>query len=169
MAFLYSIIGFFEFWTLGFWLLFGVWNITVLSLVENDHRVFPAVLTLVLTVLYWPHLHLLNWRFVILGLIGYAVAGMAYSIYRWRMHVRKVIQDFRKSWVFSKDPNKIKQDLRDGDHVGVDRHKSMIVGWIVYWPWCGFWSITGDLTNSMFEGLRNTFQRIADKAIEEIR
>lgn len=42
---------------------------------------------------------------------------------------------------------------------------SNITGWIAFWPWDMFWTLTGDFFNMIYDALASVYQNISNRAL----
>jgi len=96
-------------------------------------------------------------------LIGYFVAGAAYSVFKWWRWVT-----WRAKKYASIAPQSYQRELYGKPKVTSEGGR--LLGWMVAWPVSGFWTLVNDPVRHVFEVLRdwlkNVYQSIADHAYE---
>ena len=159
-----SILEFFALGTFGFWLLCSLLSIVFIACLENESQWFPTVAVIAVTAIYWKPLAALGltWQSIGLGILIYAAAGVAWSIYRWFRFVKFKADECRKTYGTSLTESQRSSLKRD---ISVSENKSRITGWIAYWPWSLVWNITGDFFKTIYENLQGIYQKITDKAV----
>jgi hypothetical protein len=174
-ALLASILGFFAFGTIGFWLLVITLSIVYTCAVELDKHGFAIFCTIVAAILGWKVIGPLfqHWQLLLLGVATYGVVGGAWSVFRWFKYCRK--------WITGNPyEDATTSELKDW-HNGVEirlnpeqyyaknlkpsEHKSRLIGWIVYWPFSFLWTIAGDLITSIYESLAGIYHRVSTHVI----
>lgn len=160
-----TILAFFALGTFGFWALALVASIIFTIAVENEHFKFSTFLTVLLTVFYGKAvLAVVNWKFLALGLIVYALIGVGWSVHRWFRRVQQTANRYREDYgqnLTASQRDALKQELK------VSKHKARIVGWIAYWPWSLLWNVVGDFFNTLYETMQATYQKITDRALNK--
>lgn len=159
-----SILEFFALGTFGFWLLCSILSVVFIACLENENQWFPTVVVLALGAIYWNPLAAigLTWQSIGLGVLIYAAAGVLWSIYRWFRFVKSKADEFRRKYGSSLTDSQ-RRDLKS--EISVSSNKSLITGWIAYWPWSLVWNITGDFFKTIYENLQGIYQKITDKAL----
>jgi hypothetical protein len=157
-----SILTFIAVGTFWFWLLIAIASGIVIGCLEDDKIGWPIFLTILFSFIYYEDLALVfsDWRVIGIFLFIYVVCGVIWSFYRWFIHVRKFIKNYNRK-EFS--------PLKDSRELNVSYNKSLITGWIIYWPWSLVWNLTGDFFRNLFEGLKKSYQKIVDKQLEELK
>lgn len=105
------------------------------------------------------------------GLGVYLVIGAGYSFYKWWSYARKdmVRQRINRRREVRRNP-RLEEDEPDWEPKvpKARRHKSLITGWIGFWPFSLIITLIDDplraLINWMFRRLRDTYDAIALKA-----
>lgn len=114
---------------------------------------------------YWSIISAQSWRMLIGFILVYACAGMVWSIFRWYRWVRIWVARYKSKnadgQLSSHDMSYLK------DHLDAGEHKSMIVGWIGYWPWSLFWNFTGDFFTMCFEALQQVYSSISSHGLKQ--
>lgn len=174
-AILAAIFAFFVFPGIGFWLGIGFLSVVYTIATESDSHGFAIFSTILGAILFWKTIALgfAVWPLLLLALVGYAVIGGVWSVYRWFRYCRQYIFEnpFDKENVWDyKDGQKVR--LTATEHfkkkLRPSEHKSRLIGWIVYWPWLVIWNIVGDVVTGIYEALTNVYQKTADSVIKKI-
>lgn len=148
--------------TVWFYIILAIASIIFIACIENEHYETPAVVSVILAILYWKAFTAFSLASIALVVGGYAVAGVLWSVYRWYRFVQKTAFEFREEHgnvLDNEDKESLKYRLK------VSNHKSNIIGWIAYWPWSLLWNITGDFFNMLYDAMVNAYQHIADRAL----
>lgn len=162
-----AIFGFFALWSIGFWSLVAVASIIFIVGAESDKYTFSGIVTAVLALLYWRPLMAvgLSWQIIVGIVVGYCLAGVAWSVFRWWKYVEAVVIQFKKEsggQLSDTEKSSVKYQ------VSVNRNKRRILGWIAYWPWSVIWNITGDVFTMLYNHMKAAYQRIADAALAKL-
>ena len=162
-----TLLGFFAFGAIGFWLLLLVASIIFIASVECDTYSPAVIATIILAVIYWkPLIGLgLTWQSLLIGTAVYVGAGIAWSVWRWIKYVKETVESYNEKKGGKLD-DYTKSSIKDA--VSVSRNKSKITAWIAYWPWSAFWNITGDFFKMIYENMKAVYQKIANKELEKL-
>jgi hypothetical protein len=169
-----SILLFFAFGSWAFWLVVLALSVVYTVATEKDIHGFAIFGTLIAAGLCWKSLVALGsiaWPFLLIGVGVYALAGGAWSVFRWFKYCREYI---------AKNPYKSDMlDYSSGREVRLtateyyskklkpSEHKSRLIGWIAYWPWSLVWNIVGDTLTAIYDALANVYQKTADAVIKK--
>lgn len=123
----------------------------------------------------------------------YLLAGAAYSVYKWWSYSRHVIDIYNDNVAsYLKKKGKTREELSEyefSDMVGnaklqavghskdlpllVAQHKSMITGWMCYWPASAAWTLINDPVRRLFRAiyryLASTLQGISDSVFADVK
>lgn len=160
-----SIVTLFAVGTIGFWALVFIASIVFIVSVENDHYWFPSILTLGLVGIYWkPLVDAFDWRAFLIGLGIYAIAGMAWSAWRWFKHIKTKIEEYTelRDNLTQKD---LEQWIGQSYSLTLSHNKSRIMGWIAWWPWSLFWNLTQDFFTTIYDAMKGIYEKIAAAVI----
>jgi hypothetical protein len=166
-AFFLGILAFFAFGELGFWLGIAALSVVYTIATERDTHGFAIFATLLAIGLFWNVWIALGaavaWPFLLIGIGAYALAGGAWSVFRWFKYCREYIASHPYTTPASGHSALAyyKNELRPG------KHKSRLIGWIAYWPWSLIWNIAGDTLTAIYDMLVNVYQRTADSVIKK--
>ena len=165
-----SIVAFFAFGTLGFWLLLTFASIVFISCIENDTYVFPNIVLVILGITYWKPLWLLGWKPIIIGILCYTIVGVIWSVYRWYKYVKYLVKEYKDKFVTGGDTmiSDIAFSSLERD-VDIAQNKSRIITWIIYWPWSFIWNVTGDFFTFIYDSMKGIYQKISNKALSEFK
>lgn len=163
-----SLLEFFALGTVGFWILCSLISIIFIATIENEHYTFPTIVALLFGILYWKAFAALHWDWhgIALGVFIYAVAGVVWSIFRWMRFVKGTVEDYTKRYG---------EELSESSHsslkcdISPTHNKSLIVGWIAYWPWSLVWNITGDFFKMIYETMQGFYSGISKKALAGVK
>ena len=160
-----SIIEFFALGAIGFWILSALISIIFIACIENDTYWFPTITTAAFLAVYWKGFASFNltWQIIVGGVLSYVVLGVVWSLYRWLQYVRNIAAKFRKQYGTVLTESQL-YDLER--KVSVSSNKSLITGWIAYWPWSLIWNISGDFFTAIYERLSNVYQNITNNAVK---
>lgn len=168
-----SILLFFAFGTWAFWLVVLALSAVYTIATERDTHGVAIFATLIAAGLCWKSLIALGaiaWPFLLIGVGVYALAGGAWSVFRWFKYCREFV---------TKNPYQGVTDYSNGSGVRLtaqeyfskklrpSEHKSRLIGWIAYWPWSLIWNIVGDTLTAIYDALANVYQKTADAVIKK--
>jgi hypothetical protein len=120
---------------------------------------------------------------IILGLFGYVIAGIFWSLFKWYLLVLNVKEKYNASVAMYDSLSEIEKKhnnkelfikLRIGINypIKVDHHKNKIYNWLILWPTSLIWFLINDpitrLYNYLYKTLKGTYQKIADNQFENI-
>lgn len=158
-----SILGFFAFGALGFWLLIVALSIVYTVSVEVDKHGIAIFATILALLLGWNNLGFLfhNWQLLLIGVAAYGIAGGAWSVFRWLKYCRKYIEEHRGRERGTDAATFYAEQLKPSNH------KSRLIAWIVYWPWSLVWNVVGDFFTGIYDTLANVYNRVAASVIKK--
>lgn len=169
-----SILGFFAFGALGFWLLLAALSIVYTVSVEVDKHGVAIFATILAILLGWNNLGLLfhNWQLLLIGVAAYGIAGGAWSVFRWLKYCRKYVETHpneKISLIEGYGDNKRTLTLEQyySEKLKPSDHKSRLIAWIVYWPWSLIWNVIGDFFTGIYDALANVYNRVAASVIKK--
>ena len=171
-AFLTAILAFFAFGELGFWLGLLALSAVYTVATERDIHGFAIFATILGVALWWPYVvaAFAAWQLLLIGIGVYALAGGAWSVFRWFKYCRDFV---------TKNPYQGVTDYSEGSgrklsaqeyfskKLKPSEHKSRLIGWIAYWPWSLIWNIVGDTLTAIYDALANIYQKTADAVIKK--
>jgi len=147
--------------TIWFWIITIIASVIIISCVENEHYPTPSVIAIILGLIYWKSIVALPWSVIALAVGIYAAAGAGWSILQWFRRVQKRVRYYSEKYGDSLDETRMEQLKMD---VSASEHKAIITGWIAFWPWDLFWTLTGDFFNMIYDALAGVFQGISNRA-----
>lgn len=168
-----AILAFFVFPSVGFFIGLLALSVVYTIATERDIHGFAIFATVLGVALFWSTISLAfaAWHLLLIGAAAYALAGGAWSVFRWFKYCREYIVNHPyNSPVSDYSGGKevrltateyYKKELRPG------KHKSRLIGWIAYWPWSLIWNIAGDTLTAIYDALANVYQRTADAVIKK--
>ena len=170
----------FVFGTLWFWLLSVAAVITVISFVELGYpgRATTTVLAflLIMHFLGGGLLNALNWISANPGtsigaFVLYFVVGTVYCIAKWYAFLLNKRDEFRKRGsIVKKSKNDYSSDKETKTAPKPSDYRSELVGWIIYWPFSGLWTLINDPVKRIAQGIymqiEVLLQRISDNVFK---
>ena len=150
------------FGTVWFWIVALVASIIIIACVENMHYPTPSIVAILLGAIYWKSIVALPWHTLLIAVLAYVLAGIAWSTFNWYRFCSKKVLYYREKCGDGLTASQMK-DLKDD--LLVSQHKAMLTGWIAFWPWSLVWSFTGDFFVMIYEAMTNVYQNIANRAI----
>ncbi len=91
----------------------------------------------------------------------YAVAGAGWSIFQWFRRVQKKARYYSETYGDTLNETHMEELKRE---VSASENKAIITGWIAFWPWDLFWTLTGDFFNMIYDALAGVIQGISNRA-----
>lgn len=157
--------------TLAWWELMG-WStaVLVLMIATAGYLGGPEVRDTISTVPWW------GW---VVGVLGYALIGIIWSLFKWTRYVSKAHTQFvekKKTWMADQRNINIKgsweQNVKDNDLIpNANNQKSKIAFWISYWPISIFWAILQDLLREIgewiYERINSLYHKITRSYFKE--
>ncbi len=165
---------------LVYWFFVFVILIALIVFIDQDNG-FGATGTLLFAALFawliydfnvftWS---LANLQIVLLGLVGYFVAGLIWASTKWQFFIRAakrvLLED--SSW-------KIDSRFNFGGQlqkvpVQISENKSRYMMWMVYWPFSMIWTLIDDPVRRIFTWIYNSvagsLQRSSNKVFEDLK
>lgn len=157
-----SILAVFAFGTFWFWVLALIASVIIIACVENEHYPTPSILAILLGIIYWKNIVAAPWQFIALVVGAYAVAGAGWSTFQWFRRVQKQATKYHDKYGETLTESQLR-DLKE--EVSASGHKALITGWIAFWPWDMFWTLTGDFFNMIYDALAGVYQHISNRAV----
>lgn len=180
--------------TIGLWIFLCLFTILFWCLVENEKHGWATVSMVVAFVLFGflgnfnvldiARSHPLNFFLIILS---YFVSGTVWSVAKWFFHVNKMARkyrDMREEWCiknYVNPPLTVEQLRMFHNYTGASRYatrprakqnKSMILTWMIYWPWSFVWTMINDpvvwFFKKIYRAMINLFDRISSRAYRDI-
>jgi len=162
-----SVLSFFAFGAIGFWLLLFVASIIFIACVEAETYPAAVVATAILALIYWkPIIGLgLTWQSFSIGVAVYVALGIVWSVWRWIKYVKATVELYNERKGGKLD-DFAKSSIKSA--VSASNNKSKITAWIAYWPWSAFWNITGDFFKFIYDNMKAVYQKIANRELEKL-
>jgi hypothetical protein len=148
--------------TIWFWLILVLASVIIIACVEHEHYPTPSVVAILLGAIYWKALVAAPWQVIALVVGVFALAGALWSAFQWFRRVNTKARYYREKYgsVLSESAmSQLKEETL------ASRHKALITGWIAFWPWDCFWTLTGDFFYMIYDAMANVYQKISDVAI----
>jgi hypothetical protein len=139
-------------------------SIAYIVATENDSYGPSIFLTVVAALLYskWIVGLFVFWPKLLGGIIFYALIGVAYSVWKWYLYCREFVQTYHLPSNY--DKNCLEDHYRI--HLIPSENKSLLIGWIVYWPWSLLWNLVGKALIAIYENLVYVYESVADSVIK---
>lgn len=157
-----SLLAALAFGTFWFWLIFAIASIIIIACVENEHYPTPSIVAILLAVIYWKAIVALPWAVIAAVLGGYAIAGAVWGVVEWFRRVQKKSAYYNEKYGSMLTDSQMEQLKAE---ISPTQHKALITGWIAFWPWDLFWTLTGDFFNMIYDALSGVFQNISNRAL----
>ena len=148
--------------TIWFWLIVVIASIIIIACVENEHYPTPSVVAIILGAIYWKSIVALPWSVIAIAVGVFAVAGAIWSTIQWFRRVQKKAANYRERFGDSLTSEQLSDLKRE---VSAANNKALITGWIAFWPWDLFWTLTGDFFNMIYDALAGIYQGISNRAV----
>ena len=148
--------------TIWFWLLIAIASIIIIACVENEHYPVPSIVAILLGIIYWKTIVAVPWTILALVVGGFAICGAVWAVIQWFRRVQRKVAYFNEMYGVVLTESQMR-DLKA--EISPTENKALITGWIAFWPWDLFWTITGDFFNMIYEALLGVFQRISNRAL----
>lgn len=170
-----AILAWFAFGEIGFFIGLLVLSIIYTIATEKDVHGFAILATILGVGLFWKSIVLLgniSWPFLLVIFSGYFIIGGLWSAFRWWKFCQNYITDHPYNLPETDYDNKGNRVILTAkeyfsEKLKPSKHKSRLIGWIVYWPWSLIWNIAGDTLTAIYEGLTNVYQKISDTVINK--
>lgn len=166
-ALLTSLLAFFTFGAMGFWILVLGLSIIYTIAVENEKHGLAIATTIGAIILGWNNLNLLfhNWQLFLIGIGAYGIIGGMWMVWRYRRFCKDYLdqeryRDISDAEKYEFIEHRLKSELDP------QMYKSKCISWIVYWPWSLTWNFLGDFFVSIYETCSNVLIRIRDNAVQ---
>ncbi len=148
--------------TIWFWIVLVIASVIIIACVENEHYPTPSVIAILLGIIYWKAIVAAPWQAIALVVGAFALIGAGWSTFQWFRRVQKKATKYRDDYGETLTEAQLK-DLKE--EVSASRHKALITGWIAFWPWDMFWTLTGDFFNMIYDALASVYQNISNRAV----
>lgn len=173
--------------SLAFWVWCGLWSLIFAVMVQREHTILTGIGLGVMAAAYFVFGHhdpSVLWDTKTLGIvIGYVVAGVPWSVFRWYRHHR----DLRKEYDSAKEDFLVARGVKDSTRIpdellaewqrssyrmdprrsSVKGSKAQITGWMIFWPFSMTgWVLNDPITrlfNAIFERLRGVYTGIMNR------
>lgn len=158
-----------EFGTLWFWLFILVMGSFIISYTESDEDNYPASIVFVVTLVslyFLGNSHFfnslfnyvrLNPLFPIGVIIGYFIAGTAYSFVKWYFFLLNAKDYYVSNSYYFKF-----------DNYKASNNKARIIHWMLYWPLSGLWTLLNDPIKRGFKYIFGRLSEYYDKMSTKI-
>ena len=160
-----AILEFLAFGTFGFWLVLSLVSILIIACIEHDKYWWPSLVSIGVLAFYWKSVIALgSIQGIILVTLGYAIAGVIWSIFRWYRYTKTIANGYVAKYGTSLTDaqfSNLRCDIR------VYSHKSQLCSWIAYWPWSVMWNIVGDFVNTLYDSVQKVYSSISQKHIDK--
>ena len=150
------------FGTFWFWLILAIASVIIIACVENEHYPTPSIVAILLAVIYWKAIVALPWAIIAAVIGGFAVAGAVWAVVQWFRRVQKKSAYYSEKYGAMLTDSQMEQLKSE---ISPTQHKALITGWIAFWPWDLFWTLTGDFFNMIYDALSGIFQNISNRAL----
>ncbi len=150
--------------TFWFWLIFTLASIIIIACIENENYKTPSVIAIILGVVYWKTIIAASWQTIAIVIGAFALGGVIWSAFKWFRHVQKKVREFTET--YGKTLTEHQMDRLRGE-VSVSKNKALITGWIAFWPWSLFWTLTGDFFNMLYDAMVGVYQSISNRGINK--
>lgn len=148
--------------TIWFWLILAIASIIIIACVENEHYPTPSIVAIILGAIYWKSIVALPWSVIALAIGIFAVAGAIWSTFQWFRRVNKKAASYREKYGDTLSESQMESLKRE---ISASENKALITGWIAFWPWDLFWTLTGDFFNMIYDALAGIYQGISNRAV----
>lgn len=156
-----SLLAALAFPNLWFWIVVGIASIIIIACVENEHYPTPSIVAILLAIIYW-NVIVSNLALTAIVVGGYAIAGAVWGVVEWFRRVQKKSAYYNEKYGSMLTDSQMEQLKAE---ISPTQHKALITGWIAFWPWDLFWTLTGDFFNMIYDALSGVFQNISNRAL----
>lgn len=181
-----GILSLVAFGTIGFWAFLIVVLFWTAVLIDTKHS---AIATAVLVATVWAICvasKFSMFKFILIHplafsacLVGYLLLGATWSLAKWYLFLRKGLNEYdnkkasflEKKGAYFLTTETAKEFLRTNSSPltpSAADYKSILVGWIAYWPFSLASQLTRGIWESAYELLQSTYQKIANKAFSKV-
>jgi hypothetical protein len=94
-----------------------------------------------------------------LGIPGYILIGVIWSILKWVMYVNNEISKYKNKDLAFYGPNGLKR-LRG--EIKVRNHRTSIITWMCYWPWSMIIALIEEPWKRIYNSISSMLQKISD-------
>lgn len=155
-----------------FWILLSIAVIVIIALVESKDSDYPyilpnVVMIVTLCLLYFLgnkgafdnffHFMSVNPGIVILSIIGYFLAGICWSIFKWFIYLKEIRSNMRE-----------KPDGYSRIQYSPHNNKGRIIHWMLYWPLSALWTLIDDPVRKLFSAAFHRFEGIYQGITDQI-
>lgn len=148
--------------TVWFWVIAVIASVLIIACVEHEHYPTPSIVAILLAIIYWKPITAAPWQTIGIVVGGFVLAGILWSVFNWFRFVQKKTNYYREKYGDTLTAEQM-SDLKES--IKVSSHKAQITGWIAFWPWSLFWTLTGDFFNMIYDAMVNVYQNIANRAL----
>ena len=176
-----SILGFFALPIIVI-LFLTIFSIACIVATERDAHGAAIFFAICGAVIYYPQVWeiISNWRLLLLIIAAYGLCGGGWSTFRWFKYCKKFIEskdvksrvdDYK--WVQGERVKATEEEFAANveayyrQELRPSKHKSLLISWIIYWPWSLVWNVLGDFFTGIYDALANIYNRIADSVIRK--
>lgn len=157
-----SLLAALAFGTVWFWLILVLASVIIIACVEHEHYPTPSVVAILLGAIYWKSIVALPWAVIGIAIGVFAIAGAVWSTFQWFRRVNTKARYYHEKYGDTLSDTQMEQLKCE---VSASEHKALITGWIAFWPWDCFWTITGDFFNMIYDALAGVYQNISNRAV----
>ena len=150
--------------TFWFWAILTFASVLIIACTENDHYPIPTIVSFILVTIYWKDIIAVQWQ-TIATIIGvFVLGGILWSAFKWFRYVQKSVNHYTKKYGNSLTPCQMAALELE---ISLYENKSRITGWMAFWPWSLFWTITGDFFNMVYDAMVGVYQGIANRSMKK--
>ena len=168
-----SIAALLAFGTLGFYILVGTIFLILGLLAEKSEPFWTTVLVITLGYLIYPIFATVSWPVIVGVALGYLIAGVLFSLWKWKNHVQKALRQ-NASELASKNIKSLaelmaysEKDSGPYTHLGEFKksinpayNKSKLTQWTWGWVFNVVHMLTADLFDTIYELVAKTYENI---------
>ena len=150
--------------TFWFWSILALASVLIIACTENEHYPTPTIIAILLGVVYWKDIVAAPWQTIAIVVGVFALGGVIWSAFKWFRYVQKVVNRY------TEENGKVLTESQMGRlemEISPYRNKARITGWIAFWPWSLFWTITGDFFNMLYDSMVGVYQSISNRGMKK--
>ncbi len=150
--------------TFWFWTILTLASMVIIACIENEHYKTPSIVAIILGVLYWKDIAIAPWQTIAIIAGVFAIGGVIWSAFKWYRHVQKTVDKYKENCGVVLSEHRM---MTLKSEVSVSQNKARITGWIAFWPWSLFWTLTGDFFNMLYDSMVGVYQGITNRGISK--
>lgn len=150
--------------TFWFWLLLALASIIIIACTESEHYHTPSIVAIILGIIYWKDILIIPWPVIAIGIGIFAIGGVIWSAFKWLRYVAQIVSNYKRE---HGDMLSEQQMALLKFAVSVSQNKARITGWIAFWPWSAFWTVTGDFFNMLYDSMFRIYENISNRGIKK--